>query len=129
MFDTALMHNLSKHTFMFRNSETLEKNSSSEKSSSAEKTWLEKIATAFSSEPQSKDEFTLLLRSAHENNIIDQDALDIIEGALDVSDKQVREIMIPRSQMVVIQQDSSLEDILKLVIEPLPLSRHWRIGR
>jgi magnesium and cobalt transporter len=43
--------------------------------------------------------------------------LDIIEGALDVSDKQVREIMIPRSQMVVIQQDSSLEDILKLVIE------------
>lgn len=95
----------------------LEKSSSPEKSSSAEKTWLEKIATAFSSEPQSKDEFALLLRSAHENNIIDQDALDIIEGALDVSDKQVREIMIPRSQMVVIQQDSSLEDILKLVIE------------
>ena len=96
---------------------TPEKSSSVEKDSPQEKTWLEKIATAFSSEPQSKDEFTLLLRSAHENNIIDQDALEIIEGALDVSDKQVREIMIPRSQMVVIQQDASLEDILKLVIE------------
>ena len=96
---------------------TPEKSSSVEKDSPQEKTWLEKIATAFSSEPQSKDEFTLLLRSAHENNIIDQDALEIIEGALDVSDKQVREIMIPRSQMVVIQQNTSLEDILKLVIE------------
>ena len=95
----------------------LEKNGSAEKNSPQEKTWLEKIATVFSSEPQSKDEFTLLLRAAHDNNIIDQDALEIIEGALDVSDKQVREIMIPRSQMVVIQQESSLEDILKLVIE------------
>lgn len=98
-------------------SSAAEKNDSAEKSSPQEKTWLEKIATVFSSEPQSKDEFTLLLRTAHENHIIDQDALEIIEGALDVSDKQVREIMIPRSQMVVIQKDTSLEDILKLVVE------------
>ena len=86
-------------------------------SSPQEKNWLEKLANVFSSEPQSKDEFALLLRAAHENNIIDQDALEIIEGALDVSDKQVREIMVPRSQMVVIQRDKSLEDILKLVID------------
>ena len=122
MTDEDLNKPLEKDKALERNrtlekSGALEKSSSPEKNSSVEKTWLEKIATAFSSEPQSKDEFTLLLRSAHENNIIDQDALDIIEGALDVSDKQVREIMIPRSQMVVIQQDSSLEDILKLVIE------------
>ena len=87
------------------------------KNSSQERTWLEKLTNAFSSEPQSKDEFALLLRAAHENNIIDHDALEIIEGALDVSDKQVREIMIPRSQMVVIQQNTNLEDLLKLVIE------------
>ncbi len=122
MTDEDLNKPLEKDKALERNrtlekSGALEKSSSPEKNSPVEKTWLEKIATAFSSEPQSKDEFTLLLRSAHENNIIDQDALDIIEGALDVSDKQVREIMIPRSQMVVIQQDSSLEDILKLVIE------------
>lgn len=93
------------------------KNSPSGKNSSQERTWLDKLTNAFSSEPQSKDEFALLLRAAHENNIIDHDALEIIEGALDVSDKQVREIMIPRSQMVVIQQNTSLEDLLKLVIE------------
>ena len=93
------------------------KKSPLEKNSSQERTWLDKLTNAFSSEPQSKDEFALLLRAAHENNIIDHDALEIIEGALDVSDKQVREIMIPRSQMVVIQQNTSLEDLLKLVIE------------
>jgi magnesium and cobalt transporter len=93
------------------------KSSPSGKNSSQERTWLDKLTNAFSSEPQSKDEFALLLRAAHENNIIDHDALEIIEGALDVSDKQVREIMIPRSQMVVIQQNTSLEDLLKLVIE------------
>jgi magnesium and cobalt transporter len=86
-------------------------------SSSLEKSWLGKLANVFSSEPQSKDDFALLLRAAHDNNIIDHDALEIIEGALDVSDKQVREIMVPRSQMVVIQRDDSLEDILQLVID------------
>jgi magnesium and cobalt transporter len=86
-------------------------------SSSQEKSWLSKLTNVFSTEPQSKDDFALILRAAHENNIIDHDALEIIEGALDVCDKQVREIMIPRSQMAVIQQSASLEDILKLVIE------------
>jgi len=86
-------------------------------SSSQEKTWLGKLANAFSGEPQSRDELAGTLRAAYENKIIDHDALEIIEGALHVSDQQVREIMIPRSQMVVIQHDASLEDILKLVID------------
>ncbi|TNE90155.1 MAG: CBS domain-containing protein [Gammaproteobacteria bacterium] len=75
------------------------------------------MANAFSGEPQSRDELAGTLRAAYENKIIDHDALEIIEGALHVSDQQVREIMIPRSQMVVIQHDASLEDILKLVID------------
>ncbi|TNF04525.1 MAG: CBS domain-containing protein [Gammaproteobacteria bacterium] len=75
------------------------------------------MANAFSGEPQSRDELAGTLRAAYDNKIIDHDALEIIEGALHVSDQQVREIMIPRSQMVVIQQDASLEDILKLVID------------
>jgi magnesium and cobalt transporter len=86
-------------------------------SSQQEKSWLGKLANAFSGEPQSREELAGTLRAAYDNNIIDHDALEIIEGALHVSDQQVREIMIPRSQMVVIQQDASLEDVLKLVIE------------
>jgi len=86
-------------------------------SSPHEKSWLGKLAHAFSGEPQTREELASTLRAAYDNKIIDHDALEIIEGALHVTDQQVREIMIPRSQMVVIQHSASLEDILKLVIE------------
>lgn len=86
-------------------------------SSPQEKSWLGKLAHAFSGEPQTREELASTLRAAYDNKIIDHDALEIIEGALHVTDQQVREIMIPRSQMVVIQNNASLEDILKLVIE------------
>jgi magnesium and cobalt transporter len=93
-----------------------------EPTTSQVKSWLEKLASIFSSAPQSKEDFTDLLSSAHKNDIIDSDALEMIEGALNVCDKQVREIMIPRSQMAVIPQHHNLSDILKLVIE----NRHSR---
>ncbi|MEH6466844.1 MAG: CBS domain-containing protein, partial [Porticoccus sp.] len=86
-------------------------------SSSQDQSWLGKLTNVFSSEPQSRDELGLILRAAYESKVIDHDALEIIEGALNVSDQQVREIMMPRSQMVVIKKEASLEDILKLVIE------------
>lgn len=83
----------------------------------SEKSWLDKITNAFSSEPQTREDITQILQSAMDNQIIDHEALEIIEGALKVSDQQVREIMIPRSQMVVLDADHSLEDILKVVVE------------
>jgi magnesium and cobalt transporter len=86
-------------------------------SSSQDQSWLGKLTNVFSSEPKSRDELALILRAAYESKVIDHDALEIIEGALNVSDQQVREIMMPRSQMVVIKKEASLEDILKLVIE------------
>ncbi len=86
-------------------------------SSPQDKSWLDKLTNVFSSEPKSRDELALILHAAYESKVIDHDALEIIEGALNVSDQQVREIMMPRSQMVVIHKDTSLEDLLKLVIE------------
>ena len=86
-------------------------------SSSQDQSWLGKLTNVFSSEPKSRDELALILRAAYESKVIDHDALEIIESALNVSDQQVREIMMPRSQMVVIKKEASLEDILKLVIE------------
>ena len=59
------------------------------------RTWLEKLSQAFSGEPNSRDELLELLRSAHERELLDHEALRIIEGALTVSDMQVREIMLP----------------------------------
>ena len=81
------------------------------------KNWLGKFAGIFSSTPKSKEDFTDLLASARANDIIDSDALEMIEGALNVCDKQVREIMIPRSQMAIIPQHHNLSDILEFVIE------------
>ncbi|MDG1474448.1 MAG: transporter associated domain-containing protein [Porticoccaceae bacterium] len=84
--------------------------------------WLKQLARLFSPSPSNSDEVADMLRSAENESIIDADALQIMEGALKVSDLQAREIMIPRSQMKLIESDSSLEDILKVVIQ----SQHSR---
>ncbi|MBT7563983.1 MAG: CBS domain-containing protein [Porticoccaceae bacterium] len=76
----------------------------------------------FSPNPTSSDEVADMLRSAENESIIDAGALQIMEGALKVSDLQAREIMIPRSQMKFIEADLSLEEILNIVIQ----SQHSR---
>jgi magnesium and cobalt transporter len=82
-----------------------------------DKTWLEKIADVFSGEPKSRDDLQELLTKAEQDEIIDRDALKIMEGALHVSDMQVREIMIARAQMEVIKADLPLSRILPTIIE------------
>jgi magnesium and cobalt transporter len=84
---------------------------------SGDKSWIEKITTAFSSEPKTRQELSDVLESARENEVIDDDARGIIEGALQVSNMQTRDIMVPRSQMQFIKADASLEEILPQIIE------------
>lgn len=81
-----------------------------------ERSWLERIAGAFSTEPRSRDDIVELLRAAQANEVIDADALSIIEGAMQVGDLQAREIMIPRPQMVVVKTNQSLDDMLNTII-------------
>ncbi|GAB1264734.1 HlyC/CorC family transporter [Aurantivibrio infirmus] len=82
-----------------------------------EKSWLTKILDGFSAEPKSRDELLEIIKEAAANQLLDQEALSIIEGALDVADQQVREILIPRSQMVVIKIEQEPKDFLPIVIE------------
>ncbi len=84
---------------------------------SGEKSWIEKLATVFSSEPKTREDLTEVLGVARENKVIDDDAQSIIQGALQVSDMQARDIMVPRSQMQVIKADASLQDILPQIIQ------------
>ncbi|WP_207001157.1 HlyC/CorC family transporter [Microbulbifer salipaludis] len=91
--------------------------SSSNRPRSTEKNWLDKILGAFSQEPKSRDELLDIIKDAAENKVVDAEALSIIEGALDVSSQQVREIMIPRSQMVVVSIEDSPKDFLPKIIE------------
>ncbi len=82
-----------------------------------EKSWLEKIGQLFSSNPNDRGELRELLAVAVENDVIDEDARSIMEGAMKVSDMQARDIMIPRAQMVVIDAESPLEEILPQIIQ------------
>jgi magnesium and cobalt transporter len=81
-----------------------------------EKSWISKFAVLFSSEPRNRKDLQEILAIAVENEIIDGDARSIMEGAMEVSDMQARDIMIPRTQMVVIKADSSLEEILPHIV-------------
>ena len=75
------------------------------KSEGEERSWIDRLTHFISGEPQTKSDLTGVLSLAEEHEIIDEDARNIMEGALLVSDMQVRDIMIPRAQMVVIDSD------------------------
>ena len=63
---------------------------------------LERLSAMLMREPEDREQLVTLLHSAFERNLLDSDALSMIEGALQVSEMQVRDIMVPRSQMDVI---------------------------
>src|SRR5574337_652804 len=78
---------------------------------------LERLSALLSREPESRNELLALLHAAYERNLVDADALTIIEGALQVSDMQVRDVMVPRARMDVIHIDDPLDKIAAFVID------------
>jgi len=83
---------------------------------SGEKSWINRFAVLFSSEPRNRKALQDVLAVAVENEIIDHDARSIMEGAMEVSDMQARDIMIPRTQMEVIKAECSLAEILPQIV-------------
>ena len=81
------------------------------------RSWLERIAQVFSDEPTDTRSLLELLRNAEQDQVLDADALSIIEGALQVSNMQVRDIMIPRSQVATVSSRMSPTEIIELVSE------------
>ena len=79
-------------------------------------TLLERLAAMVLREPADREQLTQLLRSAYRKNLLDADALSIIEGAMTVSEMQVRDIMIPRAQMDVIDINEPIEQFIPVVI-------------
>lgn len=90
---------------------------SEDRSSSGQKTWLDKITQAFTHEPKNRQELLQLLREAHQNKLLDSEALAIVEGAIQVADLQVRDIMVPRSQMISIKAAQSPPEFLPAILE------------
>ena len=90
---------------------------SEDRSSNGQKSWLDKLTQAFTHEPRNRQELLELLREAHQNKLLDSEALSIVEGAIQVADLQVRDIMVPRSQMISIKSTQTPKEFLPAVIE------------
>jgi magnesium and cobalt transporter len=79
--------------------------------------WLERLSHFLLREPEDREQLIELLHTSYEKNLLDADALSMIEGVLQVSEMQVRDIMIPRSQMDVIDITDPPEKFIPFVIE------------
>jgi len=81
------------------------------------RSWLEKLTDLFSDDPQSRQDIKDIVREAADRSIVDSETLSILEGALQISDMQVRDIMVPKSQMVSIHINHTLKECLPAIIE------------
>ena len=75
------------------------------------------IKLLLSGTPQNREQIIQLLRNAENKNVLNKDTLEMIEGAFQVSKIQVKNIMIPRSHMVVVREDTTLQDMLPIIID------------
>ena len=81
------------------------------------RTWLERLSSAISGEPSTRDDLVELLRDTHSDGLIEADTLRMMEGALAVSDMTVGDVMVSRSQMVALPAEAKFLDLMKQVVE------------
>lgn len=80
-------------------------------------TILERLSALLTHEPDEREQFLDLLHAAHQRELFDADALSIIEGALQVAEIPVREVMVPRAQMDVIRLEQPIEAIIDFAVQ------------
>jgi len=85
-------------------------------------TFFERLSTMLSGAPEDRDDLLDMLRDAHERKLLDADALSIFEGALEVAEMTVSDVMVPRSQMDVIEIDDAPAEVIAEMVE----TRHSR---
>ncbi|SDX94698.1 magnesium and cobalt transporter [Allochromatium warmingii] len=84
---------------------------------SRSRNWLERLGQLLGGEPQDREQLIELLKDAQQRQLLDTDALNMIEGVLQVADLRVRDIMVPRAEMVVLRRDDPLDKILQLAVK------------
>lgn len=75
------------------------------------------FAGLFQQEPKNREDLVEVIRNSEENELIDSDTKEMIEGVMEISELRVRDIMIPRPQIVFIDSEKSLDDCLDVIIE------------
>ena len=78
---------------------------------------LERLAEALRGGPADREALLAGLRAARASDLIDNQALKMIEGVLGTAETQVRDVMVPRSQMVVVEKDAPRDEVLRTVVE------------
>ncbi len=81
------------------------------------RSWMERISQLVSGEPRNIEELLEELRSAQANGLLSDDTLSMVEGAIEVADLTVADVMLPRGQMVSLAADAPLGQIVRHVIE------------
>ncbi|MDC8015490.1 HlyC/CorC family transporter [Tahibacter soli] len=81
------------------------------------RSWFERISQALSGEPRNIEELLEELRQAQANGLLSNDTLSMVEGAIEVADLTVADVMVPRGQVVSLPADASFKDNLAVVIE------------
>jgi magnesium and cobalt transporter len=81
------------------------------------RSWLDRISSALSGEPTTRDDLVELLRDAQADGLIASDTLRMMEGAISVSDLSVADVMVPRAQMVSLAVETRFLELLKQVVE------------
>lgn len=79
--------------------------------------WLDRIYNIFTGEPQNQKQLLDLLKNLQDDQLLGADEFTMIEGVLQVADMQVRDIMIPRGQMVVLDHEDSFAEIIEKITE------------
>ena len=85
-------------------------------------TFFERLSSLLLREPEDREQLIQLLHSAHERDLLDADALSITEGALAASEIVVRDVMVPRARMEVVD----IEDSLDMIVEQVNRTAHSR---
>jgi magnesium and cobalt transporter len=98
-------------------------NSEDRSTNGSSRSWLERLSRLFGSEPQDMEELNELLQEANERDLLDDDIVSMMQGAMLVSERRARDVMTPRSRLEVVKQDDDLEQVLEVAIE----SAHSRL--
>lgn len=81
------------------------------------KSFLGRLSQLFQGEPKDRQELVDVFRDSEENEVIDHDTRDMLEGVMEIAEMRVRDIMLPRSQMVTVEKTQDLESLIATIIE------------
>ncbi|WP_438865308.1 CNNM family magnesium/cobalt transport protein CorC [Neptunicella sp.] len=86
-------------------------------SNGSSKGWLDKFVQTFTGEPQNREQLVEVITDAEQREVINPGTREMIEGVLDVAEMKVRDIMIPRAQMVTININETVEEFLPILLD------------